>query len=36
MTTRQVTPPVALAVTLTDAKDTLRIDQDDTAFDAQL
>lgn len=36
MTTRQITPPAALAVLLSDAKDTLRIDQADTAFDAQL
>lgn len=36
MSTRLVAPPAALAVTLADAKDTLRIEQDDTAFDAQL
>jgi uncharacterized phiE125 gp8 family phage protein len=36
MTTRQIAPPAALAVTLADAKDQLRIDQDETAFDAQL
>jgi uncharacterized phiE125 gp8 family phage protein len=36
MTTRQVSPPAAMAVALADAKDALRIDQDDTAFDAQI
>lgn len=36
MTTREIAPPAALAVTLADAKDVLRIEQDDTALDAQL
>jgi uncharacterized phiE125 gp8 family phage protein len=36
MTTRQVSPPAVMAVTLADAKDTLRIDQDDTALDSQI
>jgi uncharacterized phiE125 gp8 family phage protein len=36
MTTREVSPPAALAVTLAEAKDQLRIDQGDTAFDGQL
>lgn len=36
MTTRQVSPPQLMAVTLADAKAQLRIDQDDEAFDAQL
>ncbi|WP_198116926.1 head-tail connector protein [Massilia rhizosphaerae] len=36
MTTRQVSPPDVMAVTLADAKAQLRIDSDDTAFDSQL
>lgn len=36
MTTRQIAPPAALAVSLVDAKNTLRIERDETAFDAQL
>jgi uncharacterized phiE125 gp8 family phage protein len=36
MTTRQIASPVLMAVTLADAKATLRIDADETAFDAQL
>jgi uncharacterized phiE125 gp8 family phage protein len=36
MTTREVSPPTELAVTLAEAKDQLRIEQDNTAFDAQL
>lgn len=36
MTTRQVSPPAVMAVTLAEAKDTLRIDQSDTAFDTLL
>jgi uncharacterized phiE125 gp8 family phage protein len=36
MTTREVSPPAVLAVTVAEAKDQLRIDQDVTAFDGQL
>lgn len=36
MTTRQLSPPAVMAVTLADAKAQLRIDADDTAFDGQL
>lgn len=36
MTTRQVSSPAVMAVTLADAKAQLRIDADDTAFDTQL
>jgi uncharacterized phiE125 gp8 family phage protein len=36
MAIREISPPAALAVTLAEAKDQLRIDQDDTAFDKQL
>ncbi|WP_371767491.1 hypothetical protein [Massilia sp.] len=36
MTTRQVSPPAVMAVTLAEAKAQLRIEADDTAFDAQL
>lgn len=36
MTTREISPPATLAVTLAEAKGQLRIDQDETAFDAQL
>ncbi len=36
MTMRELSPPAVLAVTLAEAKDQLRIDQSDTAFDAQL
>jgi uncharacterized phiE125 gp8 family phage protein len=36
MTTREISPPAVLAVTLAAAKDQLRIDQDNTAFDSQL
>lgn len=36
MTTRQITPPLMMAVTLADSKDTLRIEQDDTSLDSQL
>jgi len=36
MTTREISPPAVLAVTLAEAKDQLRIDQDDSAFDSQL
>ena len=36
MTTREVSPPAVMAVTLADAKAQLRIDADDTAFDTQL
>jgi uncharacterized phiE125 gp8 family phage protein len=36
MTARQITPPAELAVTLASAKDTLRIEQADTAFDSLL
>lgn len=36
MTTRQISPPAVMAVTLADAKAQLRIDADDTAFDTQL
>jgi uncharacterized phiE125 gp8 family phage protein len=36
MTTREISPPAALAVTLADARAHLRIDPDVTAFDPQL
>lgn len=36
MTTRQISSPALMAVTLADAKTALRIDQDDSAFDAQI
>jgi uncharacterized phiE125 gp8 family phage protein len=36
MTTRQVSPPKLTAVSLADAKDALRIDQDDSSFDTQI
>jgi uncharacterized phiE125 gp8 family phage protein len=36
MTIRQISTPASLAVTLAEAKDQLRIEQDNTAFDAQL
>ena len=36
MTTRLITPPAALAVSLDDAKLTLRIEQDDNSLDAQI
>jgi uncharacterized phiE125 gp8 family phage protein len=36
MTTREVSPPTVLAVTLAEAKNQLRIDQADTSFDSQL
>lgn len=36
MTVRQVSPPAVLAISLAAAKDQLRIEQGDTAFDAQL
>lgn len=36
MTTRQVSPPAVMAVTLAEAKAQLRIEADDTTFDAQL
>lgn len=36
MTIRELSPPAALAVTLAEAKDQLRIDQGDTAFDTHL
>jgi uncharacterized phiE125 gp8 family phage protein len=36
MTTREISPPAALAVTLAEARDQLRIEQDNTAFDTQL
>ncbi len=36
MTTRQITPAVALAVSLADAKTTLRIEQSDTSLDASI
>lgn len=36
MTTKSTTPPVALAVTLAAAKETLRIDESDTSLDASI
>lgn len=36
MTTRLITPPAALAVSMTDAKNVLRIEQGDTEFDTQI
>jgi uncharacterized phiE125 gp8 family phage protein len=36
MTPREISPPASLAVSLAEAKDQLRIDQDVTSFDAQL
>lgn len=36
MTTKSTTPPVALAVTLAAARETLRIDQSDTSLDASI
>jgi uncharacterized phiE125 gp8 family phage protein len=36
MTIRQIAAPALMAVALADARDALRIDQDDTAFDVQL
>jgi len=36
MSMEEISPPAALAVSLVDAKDQLRIERDDTAFDSQL
>jgi uncharacterized phiE125 gp8 family phage protein len=36
MTTQRISAPVALAVTLAEAKQTLRIDEDDTSMDGQI